>query len=394
MKHVKIEASNQTSPTYNSEIVRELTRFSNLESEWNQLFRCIRCNNPFLTFDWIQTWWFHFDKRRQLFIVTVRDSEARLIALAPFSCERQLNKLQPRCIRFLGDRYVASDHLSILAEPKHDQLAAEEIARQLLRNRDEWDYIRLSNCVSNSRTMTHFINTLTASGMIQKQMSKSVCPLINLPASFETYLASLSKNMRANFRRSYRLLGRTELNFVCAKENDEIQNAFHQLIRLHRLRFKYLRKKSSFVQQNVLAFHHDVIEKLSAHGRVRIYTLYTGQKAVASLYGFVAGNKFMYFQSGIDPILFRFSVGSALIGLTIRDVIENTDCDEFDFLRGAEAYKLRWASDFKTDVTIFLFDRRLLSQLALQLVKVDALIRRIKVWIKVITGIDPHKSHQ
>jgi len=377
--------------------ITETSALEELEVEWNELFSRIKCCNPFLSYDWMWTWWSYWGHQRRLFIILVRDSYGHLIALAPFSVYQRINGVSPKCLRFLGDMYVGSDHLNLLVDPKYEQSVADEIARELVRDRYEWDYIRLLNCTANSKPISLLINNLKIEGMTQKSACGHVCPFIELPNSTEVYFASLSKSMRYNLRHNIHILEQKfDLKLTFAEEKNEIEKAFCDLIRLHRLRSKRAGRKSSFVQPKVYDFHLNVLKKFTERGWAKIYILNTKHGSVASLYAFTVGKSFMFYQSGSDPNMSKYSLGTVLIFYAIQDAIENLHHQKFDFLRGAEPYKWRWTNHFEKDILLFLFDKRFMSQIARTYIQINALFTNIKERAKKtdwIARIHSWRSH-
>jgi CelD/BcsL family acetyltransferase involved in cellulose biosynthesis len=66
--------------------------------------------------------------------------------------------------------------------------------------------------------------------------------------------------------------------------------------------------------------------------------LFAARRPVASVYGVVHREKFLYYQSGYDPNWASKSVGLVLLARTVSDAFA-AELWEFDFLRGNEGYK-------------------------------------------------------
>ena len=75
-----------------------------------------------------------------------------------------------------------------------------------------------------------------------------------------------------------------------------------------------------------------------------------GGQAVASVYGILHRDTFIYFQSGYDPEWRNRSVGLVLVGETFKDAIE-AGLTEYDFLRGTETYKSDWTTKQRRTVS-------------------------------------------
>src|SRR5262249_29652803 len=89
-------------------------------------------------------------------------------------------------------------------------------------------------------------------------------------------------------------------------------------------------------------------------GWLRLWFLELNGSAVAAWLGFRLGAAEWHYQSGRDPAWDRYSVGFVLLGHTIREAMTD-GMSEYRFLRGAEAYKDRFANRELSVATIGIF---------------------------------------
>src|SRR5882672_10410258 len=87
--------------------------FDGLREEWNQLLSRSRCDNVFLRWEWMHTWWSVFKRNRKLFIWTAR-REGQLVGIAPFYIDRA-GLFGPRFLRLCSEE-LSPDYLDIMAE--------------------------------------------------------------------------------------------------------------------------------------------------------------------------------------------------------------------------------------------------------------------------------------
>jgi CelD/BcsL family acetyltransferase involved in cellulose biosynthesis len=340
----------------------ELEAFS---GEWQELFRRIACRTPFLSLEWMVSWWRHWGEGNRLFIVVVRQVSGRVVAIAPFYLRRSMyGPFGPRGLCFLAHKWVGSDHLNILVDPEHESFAIQTMLGFLEAQRAVWDYIELADSEDASQTFTRLCDGLKALGMVHRVTHSEICPYTALPSSFDEYLAGVGANLRYNFRRRRRALEREgAFKFTVLKNQAELQEHFGELVRLHGLRFEHQLKYSSFLAPHIQDFHADALKQMAASGMARLCLLQIGERVIGALYGFSAGRTFSFYQTGIDPAWQRLSVGLVMMGCAIEEAIR-TGHDRYDFLRGDEAYKFQWAHDSRRASTHYFFDRRLRSRCA------------------------------
>jgi CelD/BcsL family acetyltransferase involved in cellulose biosynthesis len=362
--------------------------FERLGPEWDDLFQRANAENIFLSFGWISTWWKHFG-RGQLAVIAVRDSDGRLVAVAPFYIARSSEALGARRLGFLADERVGSDHLDVLAGAGSGTAAVEEVARLLLAQRRSWDYIELRD-TADSPLMAALSTALVGRGMCAFETTRRVCRFIPLPDTFEKYLAGIGASLRANYRRRWRLLQREhQAECLAFSGAAELQRNFADLMALHRMRFEQRAADSAFLAQGVPEFHADAMRVLAAQGCVRLFLLKAGGDAVAALYGFSVGQTFQFYQCGMHPGWVRYGLGQVLIGNAIEQTIADGHAT-FDFLRGNESYKTQWAERAHENPTRRFFDQRPASVAARWSLRISAGVRGIarKVRRSVRGGAD------
>ena len=165
--------------------------FASLEGEWSELFDAVRVQNVFLSFEWMFTWWKHWGGNRHLAIIVIRDASGRMIGLAPFCIRRGFPEGGgARRLCFLADEHVGSDYLGILARTSWQESVIDAVVSSVQRHRGEWDYIELRDAGDGS-FLTGLCNGLEANGMRARRVPASICRYIQLPSSFDEYLARI-----------------------------------------------------------------------------------------------------------------------------------------------------------------------------------------------------------
>jgi CelD/BcsL family acetyltransferase involved in cellulose biosynthesis len=395
-------------------VIRDYEDLKQLEPGWAGLFSRAACDNVFLSIDWIDEWWRRYGKGQSLFVIALHDAAGQLIGVAPFCIGPALGRRRGiRGLKFLGSKWVSSDHLDLLVEPGFAIPAAREVGRVIMDHRREWDYIELSDCDEASPTMAELWNTLARFGRKQRVMRRGTCPYIPLPESFQTYLAGLNSNWRRNFRHGLRTLQKAaRVRFSVFEDVVAIQERFAEAMRLHQSRFEERGEHSTFLDEAQQAFHSAVLARMASRGWVRLFLLEADGKAIAAYYGFSVRSRFLALQSGFDPAWSRHSAGLVMVGLAIEESIRSGH-KEFDFLRGNERYKFHWTGHVRQAVTIRFFNdgpagslmfavscmsitwaaaRRVLRRWIEGRPALSRLARRVPAWRSSLSPEKPHRS--
>src|SRR5215208_1491060 len=130
------------------EVIADYATFVSMEAEWNDAVDRAGIGHPFLTHDWLRTWWDCFAGTRRLHIIVVRDRE-QIVAIAPLMRETVLMYGLP--IRKVD--LIHNDHtprIDFIVSDRADD-AYQAIWNTVVRNRD-WDLLQLSPLPRDSRT--------------------------------------------------------------------------------------------------------------------------------------------------------------------------------------------------------------------------------------------------
>ncbi|HEX9050632.1 MAG TPA: GNAT family N-acetyltransferase [Anaeromyxobacter sp.] len=327
---------------------RDPGRLAALRDEWRALFDAAASPSPFLSWEWLHVWWRHFGGRRAPWIVEARDPAGRL-AGALALCERP-GLGGARRWRLVGNGVTGADHLDVLARAADAPAARGAVARALAEELPAWDVLELEDLPCGTPTAAALRRALAPRGVRIEARRGYACPGFAVRGSFEAHLARIRR--RETYGRRVRWLARQPgFRVDVATSPAEAPAAMDDLLRLHRLRWAAEGGSEGIPSPAVEAFHREVAPLLAARGWLRLYRLVVEGKAIAAVYGIEVGRRFFYYQSGYDPAWSARSPGLVLVGRTVEDAYAR-GLDDYDFLRGTEAYKLDWAGDRRETVTL------------------------------------------
>lgn len=305
---------------------------------------------PFRTWAWMSCWWRHYGHRPddrgrlQLFVLGVFDDAGRLAGLAPWCLNRTASG--GRTLRWLGSGEVCCDYLSILCQPGMTSGVTAALADYLTgyapgpgRGGPQWDVFDLSGIEAKEPAVLMLAESFADRGCPVHFRRGADCWRLNLPGSWEQYLAMLSKSHRKQVRRLQRKkldAGRAVLHTVqCA---DDLPQAADILVRLHQRRRHALGQRGCFSSPRFAAFHREVMPLLLANGQLQLHWLELDGRPIAAEYHFAAGRVVYAYQAGIEPEALEHEPGRLIMVATVRRAIEQ-GAQAIDFLRGDEPYK-------------------------------------------------------
>jgi CelD/BcsL family acetyltransferase involved in cellulose biosynthesis len=317
--------------------------FHALRPEWNALLARSASDGPFLTWEWLATWWSHLRGRATLSVRCVRRRNGRLVGAAPlaaFPADPRRPTPWP-ALGFLGTGVAGSDYLDVIAREDAEGEVLDALAEALAYERRPVDLgqMRRAPCLAAG-----LAERLRAKGWTLKSTRSSICPIADLTGlDWDAYLARLGREHRYAVRRASRsLAARFTVDFETVEDERARRAAMEILARLHETRWRHERSDTAFCTPALVAFHDEASRRFLERGALRLYVLRVDGRPVAALYGFVHGRRFHFYQSGFDPEFASWSVGLAAMAGSIRAAIQE-GARVYDFLHGAERYKFHWA---------------------------------------------------
>jgi CelD/BcsL family acetyltransferase involved in cellulose biosynthesis len=328
--------------------------FLNLRNEWNDLLRKSVTDEPFLLWEWVYSWWETFkDETKTLLILVGRDSDGKIIGIAPLYKEEKRGHFlgKSRAIKFCSSAETAPDHLDVICQKENADYFLDAVFDYLKNKEKDWHVIKLEGIDENSAIKGYV--TTKAEGnksFLVSCLPDSACPFLKIKEDYENYLRSFSRKKRYNLLRERRILLENP-NTIFEKVNKDSENYFKELFILHAERAKRKGIETTFAGQKIYNFHKSFKKWSSEEGKVILFNLAEKSQTLASAYCIKHQNKYYYYQTGISNDGEERSAGSVLLSLVIERAFEE-GCSEFDFLRGMEEYKYYWTKDNRRNFVI------------------------------------------
>ena len=294
------------------------------DDEWGRL--AAEAGNVFGTPEWISTWWRHFGAGRRLLLTSCRGADGELVAVLPLYV---WSRRPLRVARFMG--HGPGDALGPVCRSKDRAAVATALERAL----EDWG---VSLLVSENVPAEEGWSKLLGGRVVEHEAS----PVLALDGqSWDSLLASWSKNLRSQVRSRERKLGRDHrVEYRLADDPDRLEQDLDTLYALHRARWPH---GSGFGSAE--PFHRSFAALALARGWFRLWLLEVDGEALAAWYGFRFANVESYYQAGrsADPVWEQYRLGFVLLAHSIRAAAAD-GAREYRFLRGDEDFKYRFAS--------------------------------------------------
>lgn len=329
--------------------------FTALRPEWNSLLRASAAASPFLTWEWLHTWWQHLSGSSQLRMLAIR-AGTELVAVAPFRMTTGAAHLP--CLEMLGTGVAGSDYLDVIIRRGWESEALSAI-EQFVQSQNTT--LRLTH-LGPSAAAERLAGRLAERGWTPATTPGGTCPFIPLAGhTWDSYLATCGASHRANVRRRLRALEQKfDVRFERVTTEDARREGLSTLMQYHGRRFEA--RGTAFNGEASRAFHDELTRRALDCGWLRMYVLRLDGTPAAVMYGFLYDQTFSFYQHGFDDQYQQQSIGLVLMALSIRAAIDEAAI-EFDMLWGVEPYKFLWARDRRELRNIHLFPASLAGRL-------------------------------
>lgn len=284
------------------------------------------------SWDWTETWLEHYgDVVPHRFVIGEDGGTPRGIALVT---EGPRRALRPRTLHLgtAGEPVGSSvfvERNRLLVAPAELPAFAAALMDHLDADRG-WDRLRLDGLHADDAA------ALTA-GRDGFTLDEQDSPLADLTAGAEDVLDALSSSRRQRIRRTLKAFGALEADW--AETPEQAAATLDELIELHQARWTESGAPGAFASERFTAFHRALIARLLPTRRVALLRVHRAGEVVGCLYGFVDGERLLFYQSGLQRYEDNRLKAGVAAHVAFMRACRECGLTEYDFLAPAVRYK-------------------------------------------------------
>jgi CelD/BcsL family acetyltransferase involved in cellulose biosynthesis len=298
---------------------------SKLSSYWNDSKQNLDWSSVFVSPAWLQTWWQVFGSGSELFLRAVRWGDS-IIGIAPLLGHE-------KTVSFIGSDDVC-DYLDFVIQPGKEEaffVTMLDYLKEKGINRLELKHVR-----PDSTVLTYLLKIARSRDYEVLNTSDEVSLEVDLPASWDEYLALLTAKQRHEVRRKLRrLLEAGNIEHRCLEVGQEVEDYMETFLKL----FPVSREdKANFMTPQMESFFKNLAKAMAEIGLLRFGIVELDNQPAAMTIGFDYKDVHYLYNSAYDPRFNYLSVGLLCKVLCLKESIEKGK-KKWDFLKGAESYK-------------------------------------------------------
>ncbi len=319
-----------------------------LEQEWAQLLDEVPGAPIFLTWDWVKTWWLFFGEGRELWLLTARDEQGRLLGIGPWMREEYRKAgLKLGMLAFIGTGPVCPVLLNIIARAADKEEVYRAFLSFLSDQPGQWDVLRISSVALGSPDH----KLLKAAGARLRVGGEANCLYVPLPHSWEAFLKSASVDHRYNLRSSLRKLEAAYpglVEFACVTDMQTLHAAMARLEGLIQERCHARKLPTAWDDPVFREFQRAIALVALQRGWLQLFTLTVKGQLVGVLCSFQFGQRVHGYSVGFDRAWRKYGPGHLMLGHGVRRAIESSAL-EMEMGRAGSAYKFDWTHHVRVE---------------------------------------------
>ena len=305
--------------------VTPLTSFQDIRAEWESLLSISPMNSLFLTPQWQEVWWETLGNGRSMAGFYLRDGDG-VAAIASLSRSGDT-------LSFMGNQDTF-DYNDFMVSPGYETVFFDTLLHLL--EDQSCNALELWSLVETSPTLTYLPDMARERGYQVVVEQEDVTSGIELPKTWDDYLAVLSKKNRHELRRKFRRLeSSANWSWYSIADQTQVADRLGEFISLMR---QSKTDKDQYMTPERERFFQRMSQRMAQQEALKLFFLEVDGQAVATSLCFDYASSRLLYNSGYNPEFSYFSVGLLLNALCLKEAIEQGK-EYFDFLRGPEPYK-------------------------------------------------------
>jgi CelD/BcsL family acetyltransferase involved in cellulose biosynthesis len=302
--------------------------------DWSDLVRADPAGTFFHTPDFLKLYWEEFGEEPEHLLLAFGENAGEQVSATAF-------ELIGNTLRFLGGTEV-TDYMGPVGVPEARAGSAHALWAGLLR-RNEWHDADLRGLPEDSPWLRELRETAATHGLNVEETEdqNGVAPILELPPTWDEYLAQIPSKLRHEIRRKAKKLEAETGPFRIETATDEtLLPLLDRFVELHRMSEG---PKGVFMVPGMEIFFRRLGQAFCERGVFRLTFIRAREELAAGTIGFSFEGTYSLYNSAFDRKWQQLAPGMVLVTEDIRQAIEER-CSVFDFLKGDYAYKYRFGA--------------------------------------------------
>lgn len=332
--------------------VNDLEALAARRAEWNELVQRSQTCTIFQTYEWHASWWNTLSGGARP-LVLLAEAGGELVGIAPLMVRerRRFGQMQ-RIIQLIGQD--ASDYIDLIIDRSQPDVLPR-FAEWLMDHSQVWDVLHLHDVPNTSSTLDRLAECFRQRGYQSdiRFLYEAPTRLLGDPVADAQLIRKKSLRRHVNyFQRS------GHLEFKNCRSVDEIIGYLDLFFEQHIERRARTDTPSLFLDARQRSFYRELVYRLAPTGWLLFSVVLFNDEPIAFHFGFEYGDRVIWYKPTFNVRYAQHSPGEVLIKFLLEYAIEQ-GVAEFDFTRGEESFKYRFANHCRSNYALHIFRRPL-----------------------------------
>lgn len=344
-------AEPRAAPALRVETVSDYESLLALEPDWNRLVDEAGIDHPFLSHEWICTWWECFCADKQLHILVVK-AGGEPIAIAPLMLgQDRLYGVTVRRLQLISNVHAQRSDFIV---GRGAEAAYRAIWERVAADEALWDVLVLPQIPASSETLERLPGLAREDGFRVGIWRSTDSPWLRLSGTWDAYLSGLANKHRSNLRNRLRRLDRLGPVGLEVVRTEPIGPALEEGLRIEAAAWKGQAGSAICSRPELKLFYTRLAGRAARRGWLCLQFLTVGGRRIAFGYVLCYQRKLYLLKPGYDPAYACYSPSNLLCYMVLREAFAGGML-AYDFLGAPDLWKRDWTDEAQSHFWLFVF---------------------------------------
>jgi len=354
------------------EIIRDENKFYEIRGEWNKLLKRSGSDNPYLTHEWLSSWWKAYRNSQELKVVLFKNQGEITGAIPLVLTKDKILGIPVKLIKFFSDHWGRMDF--ILTESKSEHI--EEFFNWF-RNEKPADALILSRIPEDSENINVIEEVLKSRGN-NYEKKKILNSIILLGESWESFLKGLTKKFRYEIKnKQKKLFSLGDIQFERITEVEDQDRIITTLKSVGEKSWKYKDRKGISVSREGEQFYRNIMSSWGRQDKLDISILRKDNLPIAFAVRIKHNHTYYALETAYNQDFYSFSPGLVVQSILLERLFADRNIKKYE-LGETNDTKRRWSKEYSPEVKLNIYNKTAKMSLCFRLNKMKNLLKRKK----------------
>jgi CelD/BcsL family acetyltransferase involved in cellulose biosynthesis len=349
------------------ELIQDENQFYSMRDEWNGLLEESGIDNPYLTHEWLTSWWKAYKDNNTLNIIVFK-SQGQIIGAIPLVLSKETILGVPiRVIKFFADHWGRMDF--ILTENKAE--CVKELFNWFCSTKMV-DVLILSRIPEASENV-RIIEEVVKERKFNYKKTGLRNTVILLQGSWEDYLKQLTKKFRYEIKNKKKtLFGLGDVKYERITEVEDPDTILPSLMEVGIKSWKYKDGKGVVVSNQGQQFYRNIISEWGRAGKLDISLLKKDDKAIAFALRVKHKDSLYALETAYNQNYYDYSPGLVVNSILLEILLKEEGIKRYELGIMTDT-KNRWTGNYDSEVKLNIYNETIKMRFLFCLKRIAAL---------------------